>query len=384
VLAFVIRRLVVAIPILILSTMLAFVLVTISGDPLEDLRQSQNPNKEQLIAQRTQQLHLNDPLPQRYAKWISGIVRGDFGQNKQGQDVRALLWGAMGITVRLVFAAVILSIVIGVVIGVISALRQYTGFDYATTFLSFLFFAMPVFWFAVLLKQFGAIELNDWLQNPGIGLMGYIVGALLVAGITHSVYRGDPTKRLMYTLTAIVGTLVGLFLADIWLSGQSFSRWIATVGPETPNFDGSLSAKVGDWLGHMILPTITLAVVSSAVYSRFTRASMLETLKADYVRTARAKGLSDARVVSKHALRTGLIPITTLVALDFGAILAGAVITENVFGWKGMGSLFVNGLRTVDPNPVLGFMVITGFTVILFNLIADIAYAYLDPRIRLA
>jgi len=384
VLAFVIRRLVVTIPILILSTMLAFVLVTMSGDPLEDLRTTQNPNKEQLIAQRTQQLHLNDPLPERYVKWVGGVLHGDFGQNKQGQDVKSLLWGAMGITVRLILAATILSIVIGVVIGVISALRQYTGFDYASTFLSFLFFAMPVFWFAVLLKQFGAIEMNDWLHNPGIGIGGYVVVTLLVAGLTHSLYRRNKTKQLMYTLTSIVGTLVGLFLADLWLSNQTFSRWIATVGPSTPNFSGSFLAQMGDHLGHMILPTITLAVVSSAVYSRFTRASMLETLKADYVRTARAKGLSDARVVSKHALRTALIPITTLVALDFGAILAGAVITENVFGWKGMGSLFVNGLRTVDPNPVLGFMVITGFCVVIFNLIADIAYAYLDPRIRLA
>jgi peptide/nickel transport system permease protein len=384
VLAFVIRRLVVAVPILILSTMLAFVLVTISGDPLDDLRQSQNPNKEQLIAQRTAQLHLNDPLPTRYVKWISGVVRGDFGQTTKGQDVRTLLWGAMGITVRLVLAATILSIILGVTIGVISALRQYTGFDYASTFLSFLFFAMPVFWCAVLLKQFGAIQFNDWLQNPGIGLWGYVVLTLLVAGITHSVIRSDPTKRTIYTLTSIVGTLVGLFLADLWLSGQSFSRWIATVGPETPNYQGSIGGRVGDLVGHMLLPTITLAVVSSAVYSRFTRASMLETLKADYVRTARAKGLPDSRVVTKHALRTGLIPITTLIALDFGAILAGAVITENVFGWKGMGSLFVNGLRTVDPNPVLGFMVITGFAVIIFNLIADILYAYLDPRIRLA
>jgi ABC-type dipeptide/oligopeptide/nickel transport system permease component len=382
--AFVIRRIVVAIPILILSTMLAFVLVTISGDPLEDLRQSQSPNKEQLIAARTEALNLNDPLPERYWNWITGVVRGDFGQNKVGQDVAPLLWGAMGITIRLVLAAVLLSIVIGVLVGVISALRQYTGFDYASTFLSFLFFAMPVFWFAVLLKQFGAIEINDWLQNPGIGLWGYIIGVLLVAGLVRSLKRGDEAKRMLFTAIAALGTFVGLLLADLWLSGQSFSRWIATVGPQTPNFEGSFWAQIGDYLGHMILPTITLAVVSSAVYSRFTRASMPETLKADYARTARAKGLKEKRVVGRHALRTGLIPITTLIALDFGAILAGAVITENVFGWKGMGSLFVNGLRTVDPYPVLGFMVVVGFSVIMFNLLADIAYAYLDPRIRLA
>jgi len=382
-LAFVIRRLLVAIPILILSTMLAFVLVTVSGDPLEDLRQSQNPNKEQLIAARREALNLDEPLPKRYWDWITGVVRGDFGQTKQGQDVGALLWSAIGITLRLVLAAVILSIIIGVLVGVVSALHQYTGFDYASTFLSFLFFAMPVFWFAVLLKQFGAIEINDWLQNPGIGFWGYAIITFLVGGLVWSLVHGRQ-RQITATAVSVGVTLVVLFLVDMWLADRSFSRWIATVGPETPNFEGSFWAQVGDWLGHMILPTITLAVISSAVYSRFTRASMLETLKTDYVRTARAKGLPEKRVVARHALRTGLIPITTLIALDFGAILAGAVITENVFGWKGMGSLFVNGLRTVDPYPVLGFMVVVGFSVILFNLLADIAYAYLDPRIRLA
>ncbi len=383
-LAFVIRRIAVAVPILILSTMLAFVLVTISGDPLEDLRQSQSPNKEQLIAARRAALNLDQPLPSRYWDWITGVVRGDFGKNKLGQDVAPLLWSAMGITIRLVLAAVILSIIIGVLVGVISALRQYTPFDYTATFLSFLFFAMPVFWFAVLLKQFGAIELNDWLQNPGVGLWGYLIGAVVVAGLVRSLVRGDDRRRRMAAVVGAASTLVVLALADLWLDGRSFSRWIATVGPETPNFEGSFMARLGDYLGHMILPTITLAVVSSAVYSRFTRASMLETLKADYVRTARSKGVPERRVVARHAFRTGLIPITTLVALDFGAILAGAVITETVFGWRGMGSLFVNGLRTVDPYPVLGFMVVVGFSVIIFNLLADIAYAYLDPRIRLA
>jgi peptide/nickel transport system permease protein len=142
-------------------------------------------------------------------------------------------------------------------------------------------------------------------------------------------------------------------------------------------------ARLGDYFGHMILPTITLAAISFATYSRYQRASMLDTLSSDYVRTARAKGISERRVILRHAFRTALIPIATLVALDFGAVMAGAIITETVFGWKGMGSLFLTGLKDADVNTVLAFLMVTATLVIVFNIIADIAYAYLDPRIRL-
>jgi peptide/nickel transport system permease protein len=124
-------------------------------------------------------------------------------------------------------------------------------------------------------------------------------------------------------------------------------------------------------------------LISFATYSRYTRASMLETLKADYVRTARAKGLPERTVVVRHAFRNALIPVTTLAALDFGAVIGGAVITETVFGWKGMGQLFREGLDIPDPNQVMGFFLVVAISVIVFNLLADLSYAWLDPRIRL-
>ena len=123
--------------------------------------------------------------------------------------------------------------------------------------------------------------------------------------------------------------------------------------------------------------------ISFATYSRYSRATMLEVMNQDYVRTARAKGLTERTVVMRHAFRNALIPITTLAAIDFGALIAGAVITEYVFGWQGMGNLFFVGLLQTDPNPVMAFYVVTALSVAVFNLIADIAYAYLDPRIRL-
>jgi peptide/nickel transport system permease protein len=158
---------------------------------------------------------------------------------------------------------------------------------------------------------------------------------------------------------------------------------VSTIGPETPGFNGSFWAHIGDVAGHMVLPTITLAVVSFATYSRYQRASMLDTMSSDYVRTARAKGLSNRRVIVRHAFRTGLIPGVRLMAIDFGFLLGGVVITETVFQWQGMGTFFYNAvIKDIDPNSAMAYLMVTASLVIVFNIVADIAYAYLDPRIR--
>jgi peptide/nickel transport system permease protein len=159
---------------------------------------------------------------------------------------------------------------------------------------------------------------------------------------------------------------------------------VATTGSNTPNFDGTFWENLLDTLGHLILPTLAIMLISFATYSRYSRASMLETLNQDYVRTARSKGLTERTVIMKHAFRNALIPVTTLMAFDFGAVLGGAVITEAVFAWRGMGFLFLRGLVQVDPNPVMAFYIVPATAIFVFNLIADISYAYLDPRIRLA
>ena len=178
--------------------------------------------------------------------------------------------------------------------------------------------------------------------------------------------------------------LVGfVVLTDGFMSAWAPGRTVATVGPQTPNLSGTFWERMIDYAGHQVLPTLALALIGFATFSRFTRASMLETMNSDYVRTAKAKGLRPAQVILRHGFRTALIPVVTVISLSFAAVIEGATITETVFGWEGMGQLFVSSLRDVDPYPVMGFMVVVSVTIVVVNAIADLLYAYLDPRIRL-
>ena len=492
---FIIRRFAASIPILWASSLVMFWLVTISGDPLAELRQSTDPNREQTMAQIRQTLELDKPFFERYFSWLTGLVDGDFGLNRDGQEVSALLSQAAGTTFRLIILATIVSIVLGVVTGVVTAVRQYSSIDYAATFSAFLFFSLPVFWLAVLLKEFGAIRLNDYLENPGLSSTGIVAVAILAAFVASALTGGAWRRRLPVAATAAVVVAAGLAWIDSadWLSNPGLSvfglvlaglvgavaaaglvaplsetrvlgsavaaaliciglslfldswiddmtwwraglalvgsvaignivgaaaggdivrtsamrggaaaafvafvligvdrflsawqpgRTVATIGPKTPNLDESFWPTLVDYAGHQILPTIALALIGFAAYMRFTRASMLETLNADYVRTAKAKGLPATQVIVRHAFRTALIPVMTVVAISFATLIEGAVITERVFGWSGMGSLFVEGLQETDPYPVMGFLVVVSVSIVLMNAVADILYAVLDPRIR--
>jgi peptide/nickel transport system permease protein len=322
--SFIIRRLLIAIPLVVLSSVLVFLLVANSGDPLADLKSRNPPVPAQVIADREHQLGLDKPLPQRYVSWITNFVRGDMGVSIRGVEVRPLLWQRLKVTLRMVILASILAIVLAIGAGVLSAVKQYTPTDYTFTFLGFLFLSMPVFWLAALLKEYGAIRLNS--------LFG---------------------KQVVYT-----------------------------VGAETPNLTGSLGHRLSDYAGHLILPTVALALISFAAWSRYQRATMLDVLGSDYIRLARAKGLSRSRVMVRHALRNALIPLVTVVAIDTGAVFGGAIITERVFSWQGMGALLIQGVETNDVNIVLAWLMVTSVIVVLFNLIADVLYAVLDPRIR--
>jgi peptide/nickel transport system permease protein len=509
---FVVRRLAVSFITLLLATFVVYVLVANAGDPLQDLRTDPSPNRDDKIRERVQDLNLDQSVPQRYVTWISGaakcVVPGagcDLGKNIRGQDVSTLVGQAAGSTLRLVLFATILAICVGVSVGVIAALRQYSGLDYTTTFSAFLFYSLPVFAFAVLLKQYFAIRANDWLSEPKIDvstalalgvLSGLAWGALLggdrrrrwiVRGVAavltfalleylsavewfrrpslgpalivilafaaavglSALLAGLHRRNVLYAalvmaaigsvaqfaiipfledrtwatwtnilllalVTIAVGVAVGWFLGgldkgptmrvasltglvagglmivDILLrnipdySRSQRGRIIATVGSNTPDFTGDFWQRTLDLGTHLLLPTISIMLVSVASYSRYSRASMLEVMNQDYVRTARAKGLTERTVVVRHAFRNALIPLTTLAAIDFGALIGGAVITEAVFAWRGMGRLFIEGLLTVDPNPVMGFFIVTSIAFVVFNMLADIAYAYLDPRIRIS
>jgi peptide/nickel transport system permease protein len=331
VLRFVIRRLLIAIPIVIAASFVVFLLVINAGTPapVEQL-QSRPGHSEAALNALKDDLGLNDAWYVRYGDWASGVIHGDFGKDNNGRDVGPNVYRALKVTLRLVIVAELLAIALGVTVGVVSAVRQYSWFDYTATGFAFLFYAMPVFWFAILLKEFGAIKLNGFLDDT--------------FGIT---------------------------------------QFMKTIGFETTNFDGNVFQRAGDAVGFTVLPVVTLTVISFAAYSRFQRASMLDTLNADYVRTARAKGIPNRRVVFRHAFRNALIPVTTVVAIDFGALFGGTIITENVFSWPGMGSLFRESVQHVDPNVLLCWLLVTAATVVIFNIIADVLYAFLDPRIRI-
>jgi peptide/nickel transport system permease protein len=323
-LSFIIRRLLITIPLILLSTVLVFLLVANSGDPLADLKGRNPPVPPQVIQAREHQLGLDKPLPQRYWHWLTHFVRGDMGKSIRGVEVRPLLFQRIRVTLRMVVLASAIAIVLAIGAGVLSAVRQYTVTDYTFTFAGFLFLSMPVFWLAALLKEYGAIRLNK--------LFG---------------------KQVIYT-----------------------------VGAETPNLAGSIGHRLADYAGHLVLPTVALALITFASWSRYQRSTMLDVLGSDYIRLARAKGLSRSRVMVRHALRNALIPLVTVVAIDTGAIFGGAVITERVFSWQGMGALLIQGVETSDPNILLAWLTVTSFLVVLFNLIADVLYAVLDPRIR--
>lgn len=502
-LVFIARRLVVSVFVLFVATFVMFVLAANTGDPLADLRELPEDARESAMAERIERMRLDLPVYARYLLWLGAAFTGDLGVNRQGQNVNILLTDAISATMQLVVAATVLAIVIGIAIGIISALRQYSGFDHVVTFGAFVAFSLPIFWVGVLLKQYGAIEFNNWLAQPTIPTLVVVLVAVIVGLAWSSLMVGDRRTRLlafvgaagvtaalllwisgtawfadpglgpvvialsalggavgisvlisgprlnrpMYAAltAAAVGTVLSFALSPVLadpnllviiglaattvlvcvaigygLGGvlhrrnaiatavwtglftggvifvdrtlQSFASYsrsvqgrpISTIGAATPNYQGTFWELTLDSVGHLALPTLALILVSLATYTRYSRASMLEVMNQDYVRTARAKGLPERTVITRHAFRNGLIPITTLVAYDFGTVIGGAVVTETVFGWRAMGHLLITGLDEADPAPVMAFFVVAGGAIVVFNMIADITYAYLDPRIRLS
>ena len=283
-----------------------------------------SPNvSEQTVQNVIDRKHLDDPVPKRYLYWVQDAFTNQFGSTLlDNRPILPELWRVMKNTLQLVLIAQILVVFFAVLIGVYSAIRQYSSFDYTMTSFSFLGLATPVFWLA-LMVQVAVVQIYERTGHR-----------LFPIANLNSV---DP--------------------------GTGIDFWI-------------------DRAHHLVLPVFVLMVAGIAGYSRYMRAAMLEVINSDYVRTARAKGLNERRVTMKHALRNALIPLVTLVALDFGTILGGAVITETVFSLDGMGLYFVNALFSNDPYPVMAWLMVTAVMIIIFNLIADIAYGLLDPRVR--
>ena len=322
-LTYVIRRLLYSTVVLIAASILVFWGMSLVTSPIGFLRMQPNIS-EQTITNISERKHLNDPIYERYGYWVKDVFTNKFGTGTVSDlPIWPDLQRAMGHTLQLIIAAELLAILIAVVIGVYSALRQYSAFDYTATTFSFVGLAMPVFWLALMLQVL----------------------------------------------------FVNIYL---WFDLRIF--YVASLNSVDP---GSGIHFVLDRAQHLALPIIVLAVASIAQYSRFMRASMLEVVNSDYVRTARAKGLDERKVTMKHAFRNALIPLITLIALNFGGLLGGAVVTETVFALDGMGLFFINALNAGDPYPVMAFLMVTAVFVVIFNLIADLAYGWLDPRVRL-
>jgi peptide/nickel transport system permease protein len=323
-LAYSLRRFGWAIVILLLASLGVFWLVSISGDPLAQLRSNPHIPQATILA-RENQLHLNDPFFQRYWIWLSGVLHGNFGTRIDNNPVGPQLWSHFVITLRMVIPATIIAIFVAIALGVWAALRQGKAADLAISTSNFLLISIPVFVLGLVLKDFVAIPINKH--------------------VGHTVFY--------------------------------------TVGQQSATLSGGFFSRLPDYAAHTALPVITLVLVSYPFWTLYQRSSMLEVLDSDYVRLARAKGLNPRRVLIRHILRNALLPVTTVIALDFAAILGGALVTEIVFDWDGIGQWGFAGVVSLDFNTVQAYLLLTAFFVVAFNLLADILYGILDPRIRL-
>lgn len=324
-LAYATRKLLISIPVLFVATLVAFLLVA-TVDPIAERRVFllSQPGGAEQVARLEASLGLDRPLIERYGSWLGDLARGDMGTSTEnGRAVTALLGDAIPVTLRLVIAATLISVLFGVAVGALSAVRKYSWFDHVSTFFAFLFFAMPVFWLGAVLKDLG-IRFNDWWG-----------------------------RRLFFT-----------------------------IGEQSPRLDADFWGTWADRAGHILLPALTLILIQLAATSRFQRSAMLDVLESDYIRTARAKGVPRRRVITRHALRNALLPVVSYTGLTFGTLIGGTVVTEVVFNWQGMGRLFLDSLLDGDVAVSQGWLLAVGISVVVVNLLTDLAYGLLDPRVR--
>lgn len=322
---FLARRLLNYVVLLALASFLTFSLTSLTFKPLESL-ESRNPRPPQsTIDAKAAELNLDKPIPIRYVEWASGAIHGDFGTTVTGQPVTEELWRRIGVSLRLVIIGSLLGTVLGVVVGAWGAIRQYRLSDRVITVVSLLVLSTPTF----------------------------VVANLLILGALK------------------VNTVLGVQLFEY-------------TGETSPDAVGGAWNQFVDRLQHLVLPTVTLALGSIAGFSRYQRNAMLDVLGQDFIRTARAKGLTRRQALFKHGLRTALIPMATLFAYGVSGLVTGAVFTEKIFGWHGMGEWVVQGISSQDTNIVAAITVFSGATILLAGLLSDVIYAALDPRVRVS
>jgi peptide/nickel transport system permease protein len=322
---FLARRLLNYLVLLALASFLTYCLTSLAFSPLDSLLQRSPRPPQAVIDAKAHALGLDKPIPIRYANWASHAVRGDFGKTITGQPVATTLWRRVGVSLRLLVIGSVVGTVLGVTAGAWGAIRQYRLSDRGITMLALLVLSTPTFVIASLL----------------------ILGALRVN----------------------------------WALGVQLFNY---TGETSPGVDGGAWAQLLDRLRHLILPSLTLALVAAAGYSRYQRNAMLDVLGQDFIRTARAKGLTRRRALLKHGLRTALIPLATLFAYGVAGLVTGAVFVEKIFGWHGMGEWLVQGIATQDTNIIAAITLFSGTAVLLAGLLSDVIYAALDPRVRVS
>ncbi len=302
-------------------TLVSFTVVHLApGNPIQLMI---DPNMSQQDIERLEeQFGFNDPIHVRYFKWAGQLVRLNFGKSfRQGRDVGGLILERLPNTMLLNFLALVFSLMVSIPVGIFSAIKQYSIADYIATFLAFFGVAMPTFWLALLLLYLFWVRLG-WLPGSGRGTYGWDLDA------------------------------VGLF-------------WY-----------------IYDRARYLILPVFVSSVGTMAFFTRYVRTSMLQVIREDYVRTARAKGLSERVVIYKHALRNAMIPLVTILAMAIPGLISGSVVIEQIFSWPGVGSLTFNSVMQRDYSVVMAFNTIAAVLTLIFMLVADIAYVMVDPRIR--
>ncbi|ANC01935.1 MULTISPECIES: ABC transporter permease subunit [Pseudomonas] len=332
-LSFIARRLGLLIPTFFGITLLTFALIRlIPGDPVEVMMGERRVDPE-MHAQAMERLGLNKPLPAQYMDYIGKLAQGDLGESLRSRES---VWNEFTTlfpaTLELAFCALIFAGVFGLLAGVIAALKRGSLFDHGVMGVSLAGYSMPIFWWGLILIMFSSVSMG-WTP---------------VSGRIDPLYDVEPVTGFMLIDTLLVGD------------------------------EGSFK----DAFMHLILPTIVLGTIPLAVIARMTRSSMLEVLREDYIRTARAKGLSPARVVFVHGLRNALIPVLTVFGLQVGTLLAGAVLTETIFSWPGIGKWLIEAIGARDYPVVQNGILLIACLVILVNFVVDILYGLANPRIR--
>ena len=356
-LQFIARRLLLLLPVMLGVVLVTFLIVRlIPGDPcITMLGERATPAKCEAFLER---YGLNDNLGVQFVRYLENLAKGDFGDSiRFTRPVTTLIAERLPLTMELTLLAMIFSTTVGVLLGVISALKRNTIIDTLTMIIANIGVSMPVFWLGLLLAYFFALTLKGTpFVLPPSGRFSAGLSPVDLAEFWN-----------LENLTGMKAFLVELMSNTVLVNALITGDW----------------ALFWDSFRHLILPAVAVGTIPMSIIARMTRSSLLEVVGLDYIRAARAKGMTESRVIRKHAMRNALIPIVTIIGIEIGSLLSGAVLTETVFNLPGFGTGLVSAILARDYPVVQGFTLVIATIFVLVNLIVDISYAYLDPRIRL-